>query len=235
MPIPVRVSALLALILAFSLTLTAALAYAKFQKALAGVTLARQQVTVRGLADSIETGLNLGLALSEVQNVRPLVERAARAHSDLLLAEVLDPAGRQIFLYRGSEAAIERSWAGQPVPATGWKRFGPQTIGLAEPLDNSFGQRAGVVVLEFARTGFDATLADISKFTLDLLLVVAGGGAMLCGGLGLILHRPLDRALKRMEGELHSSASADGSASPCTVTACVAQDIRAIRENLRHE
>jgi hypothetical protein len=235
MPIPVRVSALLALILAFSLMLTAALGYAKFQKALAGVTLARQQVTVRGLADSIETGLNLGLLLSEVQNLRPLVEQAARSHPDLLLAEVVDSAGRQVFQYQSSDTAIHRSWANQLVPATGWTHFGPRTIGLAEPLNNSFGQRVGVVVLEFARTGFDSTLADISKFTIDLLLTVAGGGALLCGALGLILHRPLDRTLKRMEDEMNASASGDQAISPRSITASVAQDIRAIREKLHYE
>lgn len=218
MPIPVRVSGLVSLILLFSLSLTAALGYAKFQKALAEVIQARHQVTLHSLADGIETGINLGLPPGEVQNLRPQVERAAHDHADLLLVEVLDPAGKRIFFYQQSETPLERSWTGQKVAATGWKRFGPQTIGMAEPLENTFGQRVGIIVLEFARTGFDASLAEISKFTLDLLLAVCGCGAVLCAVLGLMLHRPLDRLLERMERELETSV-AEAGALPLRVAA----------------
>jgi hypothetical protein len=242
MAIPIRVSALLGLILAFALILTAALGYAKFQKALAGVILARQQVTTHSLADSIETGLNLGLSLAEIQNFKTLVERAAHEHPDLLLAEVVDSTGRQVFLYQSGETAPQRSWTGQPVPAAGWSRFGPHTIAIAETLDNSFGQRVGVLVLEFSRTAFDTTLADISHFTINLLLAVTGVGISLCALLGALLHRPLERSLERVERELDGATAAASSNIPSSgvvhvraIATSVENDIRAISERLHHD
>jgi hypothetical protein len=241
MSLSFKVSALLSLILAFSLALSAALGYAKFEKALSGVIFSRQHVTTRSLADDIETGLNLGLTLAEIQNFRPLVERAAREHPDLLLAEVVDAGGHQVFMHGESSVQAIRTWSAQVVPASGWKKFGDHTIAHAEPLFNSFGQRVGIVIVEFSRSGFDRTLAGIFRFTLTIFLSVTAGGGVLCLITGQLLHGPLNRALEQVESQLYLSAESTpedpsaGATHIAALTATVKHDIRAISEKFRNE
>lgn len=212
MSLSIKVSVLLSLILFFSLSLSAALGYVKFEKALSGVIFSRQHVTIRSLADNIETGLNLGLTLAEIQNFRPLVERAAHEHPDLLLAEVVDIAGHQIFMLGDTSILPTRTWDARGVPASGWRKIGSSTIALAEPLFNSFGQRVGIIIIEFSRSGMDRTLTGISDFTRKIFLSVTAGGAVLCLIISQLLRGPLNRAIEKVEAQLYNAQASTAQA-----------------------
>lgn len=233
MSMSLRVSSMLVMVLTIALGLTALLSYVKFEKALSAVVLTRHQVTVRGLVDGVDTGLNLGLTLPEIQNYRQLVERAASDHADLLVAEVVDHTGRIVFSHAQADLRTgTRGWRGEVDLTPGWTRITPNSIALAEPLVNPFGQRVGVLVVEFSRRALDQALRDGLASIAKTFGLVLAGGAVVSVLLGMAVVRPFNASLDQIEGQLARTGQSDGSLPIQEAIEPVKKEIELIRARL---
>lgn len=225
---------MLILVLAFSLGLTAVLSFVKFDKALTDVMLSRREATVRNLVDNIETGLNLGLSLAEIQNYRRLVERAIQEHGDLLVAEVQDTNGRRVFSHAQSGTRIfVRPGTEVPQGRASWTSINDQSVVLGQQLVNPFGRPVGILVVEFSRHSHDQALKDIRNFMIETWGAIIAVGAVLSLLVAQVLVRPFRRSLESIEhvvGMVGTAAAEDsGSAAGIeTVTTLVASEIRSI-------
>ena len=205
-----RVSAMLILVLSFSLGLTAIFSYVKFEKALAGVVTSRYNTALRIIADSIESGLGIGLSLGEIQNDRLLIDRAFVQHPDLLAAELLDGAGRRVFARTRAGRTIQPEWRAAAQPRQAWTGISAEAISMGLPVSNSFGQQSGMLVLDFSRQGYDEPLHDIAAFIAEACLAIGVAGAVLSLFLGQVLIRPFNVSLDALEREVAGRGHAAG-------------------------
>jgi len=223
---------MLVLVFTGSLTLTATLSYVKFEKTLAGVVVSRQQTTLQSLVDTIEAGLNLGLSLGEAQNYDKLVDGAGDKQPDLLGAQVQDGNWHNVYTHSRPGAPVE-DLPETPRAETQWTNIGAEKITLGTPLLNSFGHPAGFLVLYFSRQAYDRPLADIGRFMLRSLLVIAAIGNAAAVLMGLLLVQPFNQSLDQIEADL---GEADGAQRALVrlreMTAPIEAEIRSIEGSI---
>lgn len=227
-----RLSSMLILVLTVSLGLTAVLSYVKFEKALVGVVVSRHNNTARAVADTIETGLTLGLNLEEVQNYQTFINQVLHQHSDLLAAAVFDMSGRPVFSQVREGVPPTVRWRADSIPTEPWNRIGPNTITLGQPITNAFGRASGILVLDFSRESYDRPLNDIAPFMGKAGLVIELIGAALAVLLGFVLIRPFNRSLDAIEKEVGGADTGSSTDGVDGWTAPIEEEIRSITRSL---
>jgi hypothetical protein len=227
-----RLSAMLIFVLTVSLALAGTLSYVKFEKALVQVVVSRHNTTLRAVADTIETGLTLGLNLEEIQNYRHLIDQVLHQHSDLLAAQVLDTAGHPVFSQTRPEVPATLPWHSATIPTEAWNRIGAATITLGQPVTNSFGRVSGTLVLDFSRDSYDRPLNDIAPFMGEAALVVEAIGAALAVLLGLVLIRPFNRSLDAIETQVAGGLTAGDGTQADRLTAPIEDEILSITRSV---
>lgn len=159
-----RVSAVVTLIIVLALGGAVALTLANFSRALEQTVQSRFQFLGLEVRDSIETGLNLGLALSELTNVQDIIDDRAARDDDVVRIEVVDASGEILFAsgMRGDDAA--------DVPAAGHGRVGA-------PLKNSFGRTVGSVELVYTTGSYRGAVdrVGVALLRAAAILAVAAG------------------------------------------------------------
>ncbi|MEI8397427.1 MAG: hypothetical protein WCF85_22130, partial [Rhodospirillaceae bacterium] len=199
-----------------------------YEKALVQVVVSRHNDTLVTVANTIETGLTLGLNLGEIQNYQNLIDQVLNQHSDLLAAEVLDTAGHGVFSRVRQGVPESLQWHGATVPTTPWNRIGPDTITLGRPVTNAFARPVGTLILDFSRESYDRPLNDIAPFMIKVALVIELIGTILAVLLGFLLIRPFNRSLDAVEKEVIGDHHAAGSISANRLTAPIEEEIRSI-------
>ena len=227
-----RLSLMMILVLTVSLGLTGVLSYIKFEKALVMVVVSRHNNTVRTVADTIETGLTLGLNLEEIQNYRNLIDQVLHQHSDLLAASLFDTGGRAVFSQVRQGVSPDLRWHADTVPDRAWSRIGAETITLGQPVTNAYGRIEGLLVLDFSRESYDRPMNDIAPFMITATLVIEAIGALLAVLLGLVLIRPFNRALDAIEATVADGHFAGDARGGNGLVAPIEAEIRSITRTL---
>lgn len=207
MSIQTKIAAALLLVLVTALSTTATLGYFIYDHVLSNLVTSRFEFVARELKRKVEAGLDLGLALGELDNVNALL-RQERSTDDALAGLTVRSA-KGVVLFDTEPARIGSR------PAEAWFEAVTATtakpsdlyVGQAEvavPLVNSFGKVVGGLRVAFSQSYYEekrrATMADLGELT--LIALSAAGFLGLCGVLAI--SRPLEAAVVRLQASIHN-------------------------------
>jgi hypothetical protein len=169
-PIWVKASAIVTLIVGSALALVGMLNFFRFEQTLRATTEMRLGFIAEDLKGNIQTGLDLGLDLSSMSNVQAIIDREAAADPGILGIDVFDDHAR--ILFSSQKGAVER-----PIPdawrsAIGsdddavWQASDHEQMVVGTRLTSNFGSDVGGVALRYSRASFEEQLQRM----LDLLI-----------------------------------------------------------------
>lgn len=206
-----KIAAALLLVLLTALTTTAIMSYLIYDRTLSGLVASRFEYFAKELKRKIEAGLDLGLPLGELDNINELLRQELLTDRALVALSVINARG--VVLFDTDSAHVGRSGASD------WLRpETPQTTGvvpvseteLGIPLFTSYGKLAGGLLVEFSKKHYDekrsTTLRRVAEFAAVVLLM-----AGIVGVFGvLVITRPLDYAMIRLDAGLRAIAARVG-------------------------
>ena len=179
-PFAARLAALMIAVVVAASALTVSLNYLKFRRVLRAQEDVVYAFVADDLAASIEDGLNLGLPLAALQSTDLVLQRRRTAERGTLGITVFDSTGRVLFdtdRFRIGQTLPE-PWRPPTPDARVWRGDvdgGAQTVSAmtASAITNTFGQRAGGVVLRYdlapIETRMNAILLDMIRAALLML------------------------------------------------------------------
>jgi sensor histidine kinase regulating citrate/malate metabolism len=229
MPLPVRVAAILVVILAATVGLTTVLAANKFKQGLGEILDARYRLIVNDVVATIDTSLDLGVDIADMQSLQALLDRTIEADPALLYVEVLDSEGIVLLSSDSSNVGLPapHSWlsATRNAREGAWLRSEGDAVVLGQPVVASFGAVVGTVALGYSRAFSEHRVDEVTQ-----IFARIGGGAVIVFALALIpivmvLLRPERRALAEAETRIAAAARGEASADvpggdPMLVAAC---------------
>lgn len=182
-----RTSAVISLVVIFAIGLVTFLNYLKFERTLTTLLQSRLELMIRDLRADIEWSLNLGLALNELRNFQPLVERLTKSDRHVLAVDVFGTDGQTVF-------HSDRQPAGQPAPpdrgailrqdeARLWWSQEDDALVVGTVLVNNFGQVAGGATLRYSSAGIEATLERTAACLAGTLPALMAGVVLVVIGL----------------------------------------------------
>lgn len=208
------------IIASFSLALTTALNYFKFETTLTEQVNSRFVVVGFDLKRTIETGVNLGVALAELKNTQNTIERVKGQDQQILSVEVFEPEGQVLFSTEAERVGVHiaEHWLRAHRAEIPWNRMDQDAFVLGMPLVNDFGQTIGGLALRYSKSYHEAKLETLLvKLAKDTLLVLGGFAVVaiilirLC--LGQLSHsfRRMHRLLTDFESNPQTFDKADSS------------------------
>ena len=183
-PFAARLAAMMIAVVLAASALTVSLNYLKFRRVLRAQEDVVYAFVADDLAASIEDGLNLGLPLAALQSTDLLLQRRRLAERGTLGITVFDSTGRILFdtdRFRVG-LALPEAWRPPGPQAKTWR--GDVTGGAmtASAITNTFGQRAGGVVLRYDLAPIETRMNAILLDMIRSALADAGGDRRGCGG-----------------------------------------------------
>ena len=180
-----RLTAVLLAIVTVAIGLAAVLNYYKFRSSLTELQQSRYAFVLGEISSTIETSLNIGLPLEQLQNVDSLLASHASQDDAILSIDIFRPDGAVMFStdasFIGDLAA--KSWvkASQSEINHAWFVERPDANATGVQITNSLGQIVGSVVIRYSNAGAIEKLDDIAR---RLALVALGIVALstLAGG-----------------------------------------------------
>jgi hypothetical protein len=184
LPLSLKIAATLMMIILIALALTLVLNLFKFEEALRNVTESRLSFIANDLETRIQTGLDLGLELSEMDNVQNIIASAALDEADIVGIDVFDDAGTILFSSDRTRVGddLEGDWRAAYEAAAGadWEIDDHDAIVVGTTLTNNFDAVVGGLVLRYASDVLHARLDGMfalllrSKIVLVLLMTSIG-------------------------------------------------------------
>ncbi|KQW89119.1 hypothetical protein ASC94_21920 [Massilia sp. Root418] len=199
-----RIAALLCLVFAVMLALQVFLNYSNYRKTYLNLNLSRHLVLAKDVRQTVEAGLNLGLRPTANVQLMAVLERIGLRQTGISYVAIADDAGEVV----GSGAlpalspAAWRALAGKATADAYWQDADDATLQLGMPFANSFGGKAGVIVIGYARAPVEQAIAAMrTKLALDYLAVVALA-ALCVSGAVLLMTRSFAAQLERLAGAI---------------------------------
>lgn len=165
LPLPRRGRLALALIFAISLILAVGLAlavyldYANFKRAHAQLVTSRMLVPAQDLRHLIETGMDVGLSLTQLTALPQRMREMVNSESDLLAIMIYDLSGQAVFHAAQADVAVSermpQAGARHAGAEDAWSVLEPDRYLLNMRFENSFKQPAGTLVLAYDRAHID--------------------------------------------------------------------------------
>lgn len=203
-------------ILGFAISVTAFLNYYKYQSTLRELVQSRFVVVGLDLKNAVEGSVNLGIPLSQTENIQELLNRVKSSDEQILSAEVFGIAGNSgVRLFGTDKAGI-----GKPVPAEwvrGAERHETETwqfdedaaFGVGFAVINNFNKTVGGIVLRYSRVYQQAKIETMFQ-TLGRASLVVFAVASLLAFIGVfVFFRPISTTFTRMTSSLNSLVSND--------------------------
>ena len=195
--VPARVATLLAVILTIGLGITGVLSVQTFNRTLAEFLSTRFEFVVTDLRQRIETQMDLGLALSNIENIPSMMQTYLEDDPQIFTIEVFDRSGTVLYSTDTSfegDLVVENWLEAWKNSGRGgiWSLFERDAGVVGAVLRDNFDQEIGSIALRYSRDFLDDTVdlhgnrllffatANIAVITLMALL-----GAL------FILRRPL--------------------------------------------
>ena len=215
-PFAARLAAMMIAIIVAASALTVALDYLKFRNVLRAQEDVVYAFVADDLAASIEDGLNLGLPLAALQSTDLVLQRRRNAERGTLGITVFDSTLHVLFdtdRFRVGQT-LPKAWRPPTEGAKAWRGDVDGGAMTASAITNTFGQRAGGVVLRYdlapIETRINAILLDMIGAAL-LMLAVAAGVAVAAAMLLTRRHNAwFRRAIAQVDASL-VGGGADGS------------------------
>jgi len=164
-----KITAAIATLIAFVLSLAVLMNYAKFERAFSGLTESRLAFLVQDLRETLEFGLDLGLDPAAMANTTSILAREAAKDPQILSILVFDDQGQ--VLHRHQREALSRplseltpGWFRTALrthpDAAPWRISDPDTLIVGATLTNNFGRAVGGIALRYDRSFHDHELAQ---------------------------------------------------------------------------
>lgn len=215
-----KISAALIAVLVLAVTSTATLAYFVYERTLSDLANSRFAYITGELKNRVESGLDLGLPLGELENMRLLLRQ--HLQNDQALVSISIVSSRGVILFDTEDERI-----GKRIDINWLESFNrghtadplildEDQIGM--PLMTNYGKLAGGLLLTVSRTYYaNKRLQTARRLTLATLIILLAGS--LIGALGvMVVSRPFDRTLSHIEDELRSLLQRVGTAGKPTKT-----------------
>lgn len=200
------------LVCLFAVGMAALLNYFKYRSTADRIVSGRLVVIGKGIENSIQASLSLGLSFSDLGTLTGLMERE-RAADDLILdISVSDTEGKVLYSTDGRRMAqtVPASWlaAARRAGDADWfaQEASDNAVGMS--IKNNFGLTLGYLALRYSRDKIDRAAHVVAK-RLALSALGAFAVAAALGSLALILAmRRLERDIGMVEAALQHSGSA---------------------------
>ncbi len=229
MSLPARVAVILVLILAATVGLTTVLAANKFKQGLGELLDARYRLVVSDIVATIDTSLDLGVDLADMQSLQPLLDRTIETDPTLLYVEVLDSEGIVLLSSDSSNVGLPapQAWlsATRNAQEGAWQRSEGDAVVLGQPIVASFGAVVGTVALGYSRAVSEHRVGEVTQSFMHI-----GAGAVVVFALVLVpvvivLLRPERRALAEAERRIAAATrgeapAAEAGGDPLLIAAC---------------
>ena len=212
-----KIAGALLLVLTAALSTTATLGYFIYERTLAGLVSSRFEFIAEELKGKIETGLDLGLPLGELETMTELLRQEILTDDALVGLTIKNAKGVILFDTDSSRIGVKapEPWLeslDEARPKSGSIRVSDSQLGL--PLVNSFDKVVGGLLVTHSESYYQnkraATVREIGEITLIALLLSSFVG--LCGV--LTISRPLDSAVMRLEASLRTILLRAGLTAP---------------------
>ncbi len=164
----------------------------------------RFQFSLNSVKSTLESGLQLGLALPDLPNAQAPIEDVRVQEPGILSIDVFDTQGRILFTTdrNGIGAHLPAAWRAPCLaPGAGWRARDDDGYLRCIALQNGYEQVAGGVLLRYtlaSRAGTFGALSERWPAALLLTAVLAALGA----GAGWLSLRPLERRLNGLAGDI---------------------------------
>lgn len=201
--LPGRVVATMGAICVFAVALTATLNYYKYDSTLSDLLRSRFTFLLRDMRNTLETGMDLGLPLRELDNVPELIGRNAARNPEVLSIEIFDPSGTVLFSTDSSFVGdlVATSWLDRWQKSTDpiWSTRERDADTLGITLQNNLGQTAGAIALRYDRRLEDSLLDRMALQLAGIGVIVVALATFLVGLASYLLLRPMRRQLLLMQ------------------------------------
>lgn len=203
-----RITLILAGILAAGVAMTAALSVDKFEQTLDDLLTSRFEFALSDMQRRIETQMDLGLALNNLDDTPGLLDAFLLTDDQILSIEVFDDTGAVLFSTDPSFIGdlVSDEWIeANHLAGDGqvWSSVQRDARVAGVTLRNNLGQEVGAIALRYSREFFDVSVEEQGSRLLLIGLGVVGGVA----AIGVILAIGL---LNRRSDELeHLRAALD--------------------------
>ena len=191
-----RVALAVVAILAAGVAMTAVLSVHKFERTFTDFLASRFTFVVNDARQRIETQMDLGLPLSDLQGVSPMLQQYLQDDEQILSIEIFDEAGTVLFStdpsFVGDLVSEEWMIAWRSVQGRGvWSELERDAGVVGMPLRNSLDQNVGSFALRYTREILDAgSEAQASRMLIVGAVVVLGMTPLCILGAMALIRRP---------------------------------------------
>ena len=221
-----RITLALTVILAAGVAMTTVLSAHMFERTLSDFLTSRFEFEINDVRQRIETQMDLGIVLGDLQGVPQLLEQYQQADEQILSIEVFDDRGVVLFSSDPSFVGdlVTEEWVAAWRTSRGrqvWSDLERDARVVGVPLRDNLGRDVGSLALRYSRDFFDNNVTDQTARLLVIGAVVVLGVIPLCilGAMVLLrgLRRELgdlrdamgDLATRQREGEALARTQAD--------------------------
>jgi hypothetical protein len=199
-------------IVAFVLLLVTFLNYFKYQKTLTSLLDSRVRVVSLDLKGTVEGTLNLGLALRDIDNLQPVLDRAREINPLIATIRVFDETGATVFSSPadGTET-VPAPWmtALEQAEADTFSLSTDEEFVVGTPLVNNLDKFVGGLAVTYSRSYFDnkvdSMLRELGEAAI-FALAIFGTVAIVAV---ILLLRDVSAAYKRMQAAMTLVQSGD--------------------------
>lgn len=200
------------LVCLFAVGMAALLNYFKYRSTADRLITARLIVIGKGIENSIQASLALGLTFNELTMLPSLIERERTADPLIREIKVFDPKGQPIYGTnpQGMTQAAPASWlaAAHRAGDASWSVIDDDNSAVGISIKNNFGLIVGYLALNYSRTTIDrdahAVGKDLALVALAIFLAAAALAALVLN----LAMRGLERDMRVVEAALQRSDSA---------------------------
>ena len=209
----------LAAILAAGVAITATLSQHMFERTLADFLASRFEFELNDIRQRVQTQMDLGIALAELQGVSEELEEYRRADEKILSIEIFDETGIVLFSTDPSFVGdlVTEEWVTSWRASRGgqvWSDLQRDARVVGVPLRDNLGRDVGSLALRYSRDFFDDTVAEQTARLVIIGAVVVLGMTPLSIIGAVIMLRRLRRELRGISDALEeiTNKQADGPA-----------------------
>lgn len=200
------------LVCLFAVGMAALLNYFKYRSTADRLITARLIVVGKGIENSIQASLALGLSFNELGMLPSLIERERKADPLILGIEVFDPEGKRLYSTSslGTAQAAPASWlaAAHRKGDADWSVIDGDNSAVGLAIKNNFGLIVGYLALNYSRTSIDRDAHVVGKNLALASLGVCAAAAVLAALLLNLAMRGLERDMRVVEAALQHAGDA---------------------------
>ncbi len=210
-----RMIAVAVLVCLFAVGMAAMLNYFKYRSTADRLITARLIVIGKGVENSIQASLSLGLSFKELDTLPALMERARTADPLIREIKVFDPKGQPLYGTnpQGMTQTAPASWlaAARRAGDASWSVIEDDNSAVGISIKNNFGLIVGYLALNYSRTTIDSDAHAVGRgLALAALAIFAAAAALAALVLNFTM-RPLERHMSAVEAALqHAGGAAPG-------------------------